>query len=300
MRPSDWHPWKNKLLNEDGFCLNSLFHALEQIYSRDNRFSQTAALDAQVLLAHILGKPRSWIIAHPEARLTKDQEIELQTALERLEIGQPLPYVLEHWEFYGLDFQISTATLIPRPETELMVEKAIGWLELHPEKNLVLDVGTGSGCIAVALAANLPGLQVVACDLSLAALQVAYQNVCRHGLSRRVFCLQADLIPGLGRKVDLICANLPYIPTEILLDLPVSRAEPHLALDGGLDGMSHIQNLLSDSPRVMASDSLLLIEIEAYHGSVVCNFAETIFPKGEINLLKDLAGHDRLIYVKIP
>jgi len=297
MRLSGWHPWKDKLLFADGSCLSSLSQVLLQVIPRLKQFSQTATLDSQVLLAHVLGKTRSWVLAHPEEILTDDQEIKLDAALGRLSAGEPLPYVLGHWEFYGLDFLVSPVTLIPRPETELMVEKALGWLESHPDDLLALDLGTGTGCIAVALAANVPNLHVIACDISIAALRIAIQNVIRHSLSLRVNCLQADLIPKISRKVNVICANLPYVPTEILHSLPVSRNEPRLALDGGSDGLSYIRSLLSVAPGVMASESLLLIELEATQGPEVCALAETAFPKAWISLLKDLAGHDRLVCV---
>ncbi len=276
---------------------------LDKVRERLLGVSDTAFLDSQVLMAHVLGRARSWIIAHPEAILTTQQVNELEIALERLENREPLPFVLGHWEFYGLDFTVTPAVLIPRPETEHLVEQALDWLESHPGRRLAADVGTGSGCIAVALAKNATDLEVMACDISLEALRIARQNVRIHGLVNRVHCVQSDLVPGISNRVagsknlDLICANLPYVPTKILAGLPVSRREPVQALDGGPDGLRIIRRLLVVAPAILALPGLLLIEIEASQGAAVKSMAETAFPLGESSVLQDLAGNDRLVCV---
>src|SRR5512139_3750631 len=138
--------------------------------------SDTSFLDASVLLAHILEKPRSWILAHPEAILTQGQQTRLNEAFVRLENGEPFPYVLGHWEFFGLDFEVSPDVLIPRPETELLVEKAIAWLQASPVRRTVADVGTGSGAIAASIAISVWDAQIFATDISPEALQVAQRN----------------------------------------------------------------------------------------------------------------------------
>ena len=155
-------------------------------------YSDTASLDAQVLLAHLLEKPRAWVLAHPEALLTSAQEQSLTQAVERLQNGEPLPYVLGEWEFFGLSFQVTPAVLIPRPETELLVEQALKALQARPhllstasQQLCLADIGTGSGCIAISLAVHLPGIQILATDLSNAALQVARLNALRHQVSDR-------------------------------------------------------------------------------------------------------------------
>src|SRR5262245_52829956 len=118
---------------------------------------ETPVLDAQVLLAHVLGKDRSWVLAHPEATLTPKQETALETAIRKRQAGTPLPYILGQWEFFGLDFEVTPDVLIPRPETELLVETALAWLRTHPQHVYrFVDVGTGSGCIPVALAVHVP------------------------------------------------------------------------------------------------------------------------------------------------
>ncbi len=182
--------------------------------------SETPELDAQVLLAHVLDKSRTWIAAHPEAHLTKSKLASIKKALSRLEAGEPLPYILGHWEFFGLDLEITPDVLIPRPETELLVERAIKWLNAAPERRTVADIGTGSGCISIAIAKNIPDVKVVATDISLPALEIAHRNVRKHGVENHIAFVQCDLLPShpyslpTDMHFDLICANLPYIPTE--------------------------------------------------------------------------------------
>lgn len=276
---------------------------LDQVRERLQGVSETAFLDAQVLLSHVLGRNRAWVMAHPEGKLTLEQRNQLKIALERLIVGEPLPYVLGCWEFYGLEFAVTPSVLIPRPETELLVEQALVWLEQHPGRRLAADVGAGSGCIAVTLARKIPDLEVLASDISLEALRVARQNVRRYGLDNRVHCIQVDLFPGIGgsstlpERFDLICANLPYVPSETLADLPVSRREPCLALDGGSDGLKVIRRFLAVAPGRMALPGLLLLEIEASQGAAVKALAGDEFPRADITVLRDLAGHDRLVRV---
>jgi release factor glutamine methyltransferase len=279
--------------------LTSVEFWLDRLRQRLAPESDTAYLDAQVLLAHVLGRPRAWLLAHPEETLNLKQERSLEGALERLEGGEPLPYVLGHWEFYGLDFLVTPATLIPRPETEPLVEGALEWLRANPGRRRGVDVGAGSGCIAVALAVNALDLHVMACDLSLPALKVAWQNACRHGVGERVLCLQSDLLPATGERFDLICANLPYIPSERLPTLRVSEREPRLALDGGMMGLHHIRRLLEIAPHRLAPGGLLLLEIEASQGAQACDLARRSFPEARLSVLPDLGGNDRLVKVRL-
>jgi release factor glutamine methyltransferase len=271
---------------------------LSQIRTRLDRQSESAALDAQVLLAHITGKKRAWVLAHPELTLTKAEAENLEAALGRLEQGEPLPYVLGQWEFYGLDFWVTPATLIPRPETELLVERALGWLRTQPGRRLAVDVGTGSGCIAIALAANIADVRLLACDISPQALRVAKKNTQRHGVEGRVSCLQADLLPPARRPFDLICANLPYIPERTLKNLEVGRWEPGLALDGGPDGLDLVRRLIEQAPEALAPEGRLLLEIEARQGAAALELARLAFPQAGVDLTQDLAGRDRLICIQ--
>ncbi len=260
--------------------------------------SDSAGLDAQVLLAHILGCPRAWLLAHPQATLTAPQVEALELALERLAAGEPLPYVLGRWEFFGLEFQISAQTLIPRPETELLVEQALAWLLADAARTMVIDVGAGSGCIAVTLAVKLPWLQVVAADLSREALLVAAGNAIRHSASDRVHIVAADLLSPFRQCFDLICANPPYIPSGALEKLSVARWEPHLALDGGPGGLELAQRLMSQAKHALSPGGLLLVEIGSGQGDLVLEWARKAFPGGDCTILHDLAGHERLLRVQ--
>jgi release factor glutamine methyltransferase len=274
--------------------------ALDAAQQRLEAVSETAALDAQVLLAHLLNRGRAWVLAHPEAPLSAEQAKSLEQMLKRLQSGEPLPYVLGHWEFYGLDFSLTPDVLIPRPETELLVERAVQWLKVHPFRRLAADVGTGSGCIAVALAVNFPDLYIVAGDRSFGALKVAQANAYKHGVAGRIDCIQLDLLPETGKPFDLVCANLPYIPRSELNNLPVVKREPVMALDGGEEGLELIRRLLKRAPHLLAPGGYLLLEIEASHGEAVLVMAQQAFPEGKVELLIDLAGRDRLVTVESP
>lgn len=264
--------------------------------------TDTPTMDGQVLLAHIFDRPRTWVMAHPEAKLSSEQYQDLQAALDRLETNEPLPYVLGHWEFFGLEFIVTPSTLIPRPETELLVEHGLEWLRENPTRQFAADVGTGAGAIAIAMATHISYLRVLASDILLAALQVTTKNIYRHGLYTRVFAVQADLIPVTSRPFDLICANLPYIPTETLQNLDVYLREPETALDGGPDGLDLISRLLDElvkDPSKISSNGLLLIEIDATQGVSVQKLVSQILPKAKSQVFRDLTGRDRLVAIQI-
>jgi release factor glutamine methyltransferase len=261
--------------------------------------SEEPALEAQVLLAHVLDKPRAWVMAHPEAALTIEQDSGLCRLLERRLNGEPLPYLLGHWEFFGLRFKVTPDVLIPRPETELLVEKGLAWLEEHPWRRLAVDVGTGSGCIAISLAHEMIDLHVVAVDISRPALRVAQENIIDHHVQKRVSVIQTSLLNGLsGEKIDLVSANLPYIPSSTLAGLEVGRHEPRQALDGGPEGTDYINALLADAPRRLAPGGLMLLEIEAGQGASVTQSARRCFPDADIQLFHDLSGKPRLVQVE--
>ena len=278
---------------------------LEQIVPRLSDVSDTPELDARVLLANILDKPRSLIETHPETHLTRSQLATVKEAVTRLEAGEPFPYVLGHWEFYGLDFEVTPDVLIPRPETEMMVERAIYWLKESPVRRTVADVGTGSGCIAVAIAKNIPDIKIVATDVSAMALEVARRNICKYSVVNHIALFECDLLPPhpdalpTDLHFDLICANLPYLPTKTLLELPIYGREPTLALNGGEDGLDILRRLLKIAPDWLAPNGMILLEIEASQGMPAVSLAYDIFDRAEIHLLKDLAGRDRLVEIKL-
>lgn len=267
--------------------------------------SNIPRLDAQVLLAHVLSCPRTWVLAHPDATLTSEQQAALDVAVQRLQGGEPLPYILGHWEFYGLDFLITPDVLIPRPETELLVEVALDWLQSHSQSQ-VLDVGTGSGCIAVSLAVHCSQATITATDISSAAIKVARANALRHVLAVPIRFLQADVlnfhssIPNLqSLTFNLITANLPYIPTDTLRNLDVYGKEPTLALDGGSDGLNLVHRLLESAPSFLTKPGLILLEIEARQGKSASFLAYQHFPYAEVSLVPDLTGRDRVLKISL-
>lgn len=275
--------------------------------------SDTPELDAQVLLAHAMAKPRTWILAHPEAKLSTEQNRIIQEASRQMQSGVLLPYVLGHWEFFGLELEVTPDVLIPRPETELLVEHALQWLQaLQARQDSFLaelraaDVGTGSGCIAVALAMQIPDLYLLATDISYPALQGARRNAQKFGVDRRIDFVQCDLLPPhpdplpTESHFDLICGNLPYIPTETLRGLRVYGREPILALDGGPDGLDIIRRLFQLAPDWLSPGGMILFEIEASQGNAALSLVYDTFSQATVHLHQDLAGHDRLLQVHIP
>jgi release factor glutamine methyltransferase len=275
------------------------------ITTRLASISDTPDLDASVLIAHVINKPRTWVMAHPELTLTAEQHTQIAESLTRLENDEPFPYVLGHWEFFGLDFDVTPDVLIPRPETELLVEKAIIWLQESKVRRTIADIGTGSGAIAVSLAVNVPDAEILATDISAKALQVAKRNAAKLEVSKRIEFVECDLLPNKSTfenrhlAFDLICANLPYIPAQTLRELPVFGREPTVALDGGVDGLDLFRRLLNIVPQWLAPNALILLEIEATLGMQVLNLAYDMFDQAEIHLHQDLTGRDRLLEIRV-
>lgn len=272
--------------------------ALQHAQRRFAPQSESFGLDTQVLLAHVMGTERGWLLAHPEAVLTAQQAEAWETAASRVEAGEALPYVIGEWEFYGLKFTIDHNVLIPRPETELLVEAGVDWLRAHMGARRAADIGTGSGCIAVALVANVPDLHIVAGEFSDAAMEVARANVLRHGVGERVQLVRSDLMAQMPGPFDLICANLPYIPSARLPTLEVSKREPMVALDGGPDGLKYIRPFLQQAAERLASPGLVLAELDASLEAAAIELAQGLWPTAKVAVRKDLAGLPRLLVVE--
>jgi release factor glutamine methyltransferase len=266
--------------------------------------STSALLDSQVLLSHLTNKPRTWLLSHPETKVNDEIENQYLNSIDQMAAGVPLPYIVGQWEFFGMTFELTPDTLIPRPETELLVEHALAWTRAQSGDKSVLDVGTGSGCIAIALTKHEPRLYAIALDISHAALIVASHNAHAHQVQRRVHFVQADLrvpfpfYPNHPYRFDIICSNPPYIPKGKLVTLPVSQHEPRRALDGGEDGIELITALLLQAALLLNPGGLLLMEIDTSHADKVKTLTADHFPDADIHLLLDLAGKDRLIVVE--
>ena len=243
--------------------------------------SPSPRLDAELLLGSVLGVDRSAVLAHPEAPVGTGQAAALASAVARRERGEPVAYIRGVKEFYGLAFRADPRALIPRPETELLVDLAQAWVRARltaapraPDAPplVVLDVGTGSGAIAVALAVTLRrrgyggAVHLLATDISAEALGLAVENAVGHGVADAIDFQRADLLEGLAvgppGTVDLLVANLPYVPRADLPDLPVAASfEPAIALDGGDDGSHVIERLLRGLEHVVTPDGSALLEI---------------------------------------
>lgn len=278
----------------NAYCVGS---ALDEGAVQVRAVTDSPRLEAEVLLAHILNRPRTFLLAHPEAALTPEQAAQFADGVARRAAGTPLPYLTGHIEFYGLDFAVTPAVLIPRPETELLVEESLAWLKSHPAATGV-DVGTGSGCIAVALAVHAPDARLVATDISAAALGVARANAERHGVAARLTFLAGDLLSPLRGPVDLLVSNPPYV-TEAEWDaLPPSvRQEPRLALTSGAEGLDALRRLLAQAAQRVRPGGLALIEIGERQGAAVQALAQAVFPQARVQILPDLAGKARVLKI---
>ena len=266
-----------------------------------NKSSPVPLREARHLLAHVFGQSREWLIAHPEAALTPEQTQQFDDLLAQAATGAPLPYLLGEWEFFGLKFNVTPDVLIPRPETELLVERALAQSKIQNQKSKILDVGTGSGIIAVTLATKLPNAEITATDISSAALAVAHANAEKHNVADRLTFIESDLLsfrnPPASRAFHIIAANLPYIPSADLNSLAVAKHEPRLALDGGPDGLGLIRRLLADAPEALAPEGCILLEIEYRQAEAVVALAKAAFPDARLKAHKDLAGLDRVVEV---
>ena len=262
--------------------------------------SPSYIIDAQVLLSKVTGLDRTGLLQKEDVELTDEQQQQYKNLLDRRAWGEPVAYLTGSKEFMGLDFVVSPAVLIPRPDTELMVETALAFLQSQGEGAcLAADVGTGSGAIAVSLANYLPGLQVYAIDLSPDALAIAGQNAILHQVDRRVTLLQGNLLQPisleLSGRLNVITANLPYIPSGEIAGLmsDVKDYEPHLALDGGCDGLDLYRLFLPQAYNLLKPGGLLLMEIGPGQGEAAKKMLPEERWQAEIKL--DLACRERLV-----
>ncbi len=260
--------------------------------------SETPFMEARVLLSHVVGQSREWLALHPETLLDTKQLEKLENLVSRLIQGEPLSYLTGTRSFFGLDFTVNSNVLIPRPETEQLVEECISWFELHPTRRRMADVGTGSGIIAICVADHFDDLVIDAYDVSKSALEIARINAEKHQRSPQIHFVVNDLLNGVETSYDLIAANLPYIPTGSLETLVVVKHEPRLALDGGVDGLDLVKRLITQSVLRLAPGGLMILEIESGQADACIEFASTHFPDARITLLYDLANLPRIIKIQ--
>lgn len=261
---------------------------------------ETPGLDAEVLLRHVLGWDRTQILTRPETELLADDAARYEALLTERERGQPVAYLTGEREFMGLSFAVGPGVLVPRPETEILVEWAADWLR-PGGRDRVVDVGTGSGAIALSLAHLLGaawGGRITGIDISPEALWVAARNRASLGLDDRVTLRRGNLLRDEATHVDLILANLPYLRPEQVDGNPDLTAEPRLALDGGADGLDLVRDLLADAPRVLAPGGAIGLEIDPSQAQAVQALARATFPEAAVTVLHDLAGHARHVIIE--
>jgi release factor glutamine methyltransferase len=272
----------------------------EAVQALEGERVDSPRLDAELLLAHALGTNRAWVLAHPERRLTPKELTRFRDLVGRRLGREPLAYITGHREFFGLDLAVDARVLIPRPETELLVEQALALARRLPEPPLIADVGAGSGASAVALAVHLPAARIYALDQSPDPLAVSAENARRHGVEGRVVCLEGDLLDPLPETVHIVTANLPYVASEEWESLaPEIRVhEPQAALDGGPGGLEVIRRLLAMAGRHLRPQGAILLEIGAEQGPAARTLAAEHFPQARVDLHQDSAGLDRLLILQ--
>jgi release factor glutamine methyltransferase len=287
--------------------------------------SESPRLDAELLLANALGVERTTILAHPEGAVGPGAAERMRDAVGRRAAGEPVAYIRGLKEFHGVAFAVDARALIPRPETEVLVDLALGAIGERlasaprppgTQPLVVADVGTGSGAIAVALAVALRRrgmlgeVEITASDVSAEAADLARENAVAQAVGDRVAVATADLLPPPGRpagllvvpdRFDVVCANLPYIPSGVVPGLPVAASfEPRDALDGGADGLDVIRRLLAVLPGRLAADGTALLEIGDGQGPAFRAAVAELLPGWEVRLEPDLAGTPRVAVLAGP
>ena len=269
------------------------------------KYIDSPRTDAQLLLSSVLGRDRAWLLAHSDSFISRPQGERFAELCEKRATGMPIAYILGTAGFYGREFVVNDKVLVPRPESEVLVDDLLRYLRgrldpAYPKQLLtVLDVGTGSGAIACTLAAELAAVTVEGVDISLAALKVAEHNARRFNVFAKCKFRFGDLASGIGdRHFDAVVANLPYIPTDAIPKRPDPLSfEPHEALDGGPDGLALYRRLVPMLPPLLKPGALVLLEAAPPTIPGLAEIARTSFPNDEVLAMRDLSGLER--YVRI-
>ncbi len=262
--------------------------------------SPDAKLEAEVLIRHVLGIDRATFFRDLEEPVTDSDRQKLDDLVVRRLRREPLNYITGFREFYGLSFEVSDSVLIPRQETELLVETVISLAQSRPKPEMkICDVGTGSGAIAISLAVHLPFAEITAIDISQSALEIADANRRTHGVYNRVALRRGNLLEPVDFKPEIIVSNPPYIPMgDLSLLQSEIQYEPRVALDGGTDGLELVRGLLSQSLDKVSSTGAILFEIDSSQENSARILAREYFPNSDISVLDDLSGSSRAILIE--
>lgn len=284
---------------------NAQFSLSQALTAAAQTLQQAGLVDARreaaSLLGHVLDRPYTYLLTHPEQPLNLSQMNALQELTSRRAAGVPFAYITGQREFYGLAFEVTPDVLIPRPETELLVEKASEIIRQSDAPAFICDVGTGSGCIPIALLHENPSARAIALDISPAALRVAQRNAARHHLHERLQLVESDGFSALtpARQFTLIVSNPPYIPAATVDDLQreVRLHEPHLALTPGPEGLEMIRRLLLEAPPFLCAGGYLLLEI-GYDQAAAIRALVNPQTWQLLDIYHDLQGHPRLVELR--
>ena len=263
--------------------------------------SLDAKLEAEVLLRHVLKIDRATMFQDLDEDVSIEDSGNIASLVKRRTQREPLAYITGAKEFYGLPFVVSEDVLIPRQETELLVDAAIVQAKTLDKSEIsIVDVGTGSGAIAVSLALNIPTSSVIAVDISESALTIADDNRRAHGLYSRVKLRRGSLLEPIVEKIDILVSNPPYIRSDKLTSLQEEvLKEPMVALDGGYDGLELIKKLLFQAVDKMANPSVILFEIDSDQAAAAVKLSQQFFPSAITTVLKDLSNNERAVLLEI-
>jgi len=265
---------------------------------REGADAATAALDADVLLAFALGASKEDVLAHPERTVPLDDDARFRALVDRRARGEPVAYLRGWKEFYGLRFSVDPRVLIPRPETETLVDEARR--ATSGRAATVVDVGTGSGAIACAIAVHEPHVRVIATDVSRSALLVAEANARELGVADRIELRQGDLLAPVTETVDVVCANLPYLREDALASLAGERTslafEPRVAVVAGPDGLALVRRAIADVPRVLRPGGVALFECDPPQAAPIADLGRGAGLGARV--IRDLAGSERVVELR--
>lgn len=259
---------------------------------------ENSTLKAKILLANILKVKKEYLLIHSEEQVKQEDKIKYENCIKELIKGKPLQYITNKQEFMGLNFYVDENVLIPQPDTEILVEKAIEIAETT-QKNKILDMCTGSGCIAISLAKKINNAQITAVDISNSALNVANKNAINNNVENKIKFINSDMFNNIEEKFDIIVSNPPYIETETINKLEIEvQNEPHVALDGGIDGLKFYKIIANNAFEYLNENGYLLLEIGYNQQESVTQLLQDIGKYKNIETIKDLGGNYRVVIAR--